>query len=240
MHRLRVCYGKRGRLAFLGHLEVTGALERGVRRARLPVAYSQGFNPKAKLAFGPALPVGVAGEREYVDVFLTDWLAASAASEAPADALPEGLPVVGANYVAASAPSLTAAAAAVVYEVAFVGLDPSAAGTLEQGIERLMNMETITVTRRGGPKTYEVGRALLRRPKILPDRDELTIQLWLRMIDQAPVRPDALAAQIAGDLGTATPAEGAQAGAGGPYMRVTRMECYAQQGDALVSLGEAR
>jgi radical SAM-linked protein len=229
MYRLRVCYGKTGRLAFLGHLEVTGALERGVRRARLPVAYGQGFHPKAKLAFGPALPVGVAGEREYVDLQLTDWIAPQSAVDALAGALPAGFPVRNANYVAANAPSLAAAAAVVVYEVELLGLEPASVKGLERGVERMMEMPRISVERRSGTREYDMDRAVFRKPKVVADRETPTLELWLRMIDQAPVRPDALARLIAGEGEVA----------GWRHMRVTRMECYAEAGDGLAALSEA-
>ncbi|MFM7508748.1 MAG: TIGR03936 family radical SAM-associated protein, partial [Actinomycetota bacterium] len=50
--RLRVRYNKRGRVRFLSHRDVARCLERAVRRAGLPVAYSQGFSPRARLHFG--------------------------------------------------------------------------------------------------------------------------------------------------------------------------------------------
>ena len=71
--RLRVRYRKTGRLRWLSHLEVVHALERSIRRARLPYAVTQGFSPHMKASFGPALPVGTAGEHEYFDVWLTGY-----------------------------------------------------------------------------------------------------------------------------------------------------------------------
>ena len=62
--RLRVSFAKTGRLRFLSHLEVVHALERAVRRTELEYAVTQGFNPRMKIAFGPALPVGTAGQRQ--------------------------------------------------------------------------------------------------------------------------------------------------------------------------------
>ena len=73
--RLRVRYGKVGRLSMLSHLEITHALERLVRRSSLPFALSQGFSPHMKIAFGPALPVGVGGTDEVFDVTLTAYVA---------------------------------------------------------------------------------------------------------------------------------------------------------------------
>ena len=58
--RLRVGFSKLDRAALLSHLELLHAIERIVRRAQLPYAITQGFHPHMKLAFGPALSVGVA------------------------------------------------------------------------------------------------------------------------------------------------------------------------------------
>jgi radical SAM family uncharacterized protein/radical SAM-linked protein len=72
LYRYRVCYGKLGLSRYLSHLEVGRLIDRAGRRAKWPIAFSGGFHPHPKLAFGPALPVGVAGENEYFDVELTE------------------------------------------------------------------------------------------------------------------------------------------------------------------------
>lgn len=73
--RLRVTYAETGRLVMLSHLEMARAMERAVRRAGLPYAVSQGFSPHMKIAFGAALPVGVGGMNEIIDVSLTEYVA---------------------------------------------------------------------------------------------------------------------------------------------------------------------
>lgn len=60
LFRLRVRYGKRDRLKYLGHLEVIHTIERIVRRAGLPYAVTQGFSPHMRVGFSSALPVGSA------------------------------------------------------------------------------------------------------------------------------------------------------------------------------------
>jgi len=67
----RVVYTKRGDAAFWGHLDFQRQVRLALRRAGLPAAYSQGFNPQALLKFGPPLPVGVEGEAELMDLALT-------------------------------------------------------------------------------------------------------------------------------------------------------------------------
>ncbi|NOX25741.1 MAG: TIGR03960 family B12-binding radical SAM protein [Deltaproteobacteria bacterium] len=58
-------YERRGKSRFVGHLEFLQALFRAVKRAGLPVKFSQGFNPSPNIAFSPALPVGMESLAEY-------------------------------------------------------------------------------------------------------------------------------------------------------------------------------
>jgi radical SAM-linked protein len=68
--RYRVHYSRLGDGRFLGHLEVLQLVFRGLHRTRLPILFSQGFNPSPKVSFSPALPVGVESYIEYFDVDL--------------------------------------------------------------------------------------------------------------------------------------------------------------------------
>lgn len=76
---LRIKYVKRPPLSFLSHLETVRSIERIIRRAKLPFALSEGFNPHMKIAFGAALPVGSASRGEYVDLRLKSYIAPSTA-----------------------------------------------------------------------------------------------------------------------------------------------------------------
>jgi len=68
--KVRLQYTKTGRLRYLSHLETTTALIRGMRRAGFPFKYTEGFHPGPKTSFGPALSVGTAGLKEYLDMEL--------------------------------------------------------------------------------------------------------------------------------------------------------------------------
>lgn len=64
---------KRGEeVKFISHLDLMKVFERAIRRARLPIAYSQGFNPHPSMVFGLPLSVGVTSEAEYGDFEITD------------------------------------------------------------------------------------------------------------------------------------------------------------------------
>jgi radical SAM family uncharacterized protein len=66
----RIRFAKVGRAAFLGHLDLVRLLARSLRRADLPLAMTRGFSPKPRMAFGPALGLGVPSLGELVDIDL--------------------------------------------------------------------------------------------------------------------------------------------------------------------------
>lgn len=68
--RVRVKWGKTPEVRFLSHLDNSRVFERALRRAKIPVAYSQGFHPHQRLAFGPPLTLGFSSEAEYFDIQL--------------------------------------------------------------------------------------------------------------------------------------------------------------------------
>src|ERR1700728_3230941 len=68
---LVIRYAKRGRMRFASHRDVARAVERGVRKAGLPIAYSAGFTPHPKISYAGAAPTGTASEAEYLEIALT-------------------------------------------------------------------------------------------------------------------------------------------------------------------------
>lgn len=72
VQRVRVRYAKRGRLRFSSHRDLARALERAIRRARVPMAYSAGFNPHPKISYVGAAPTGVASESEFFELALAE------------------------------------------------------------------------------------------------------------------------------------------------------------------------
>lgn len=97
--RVRLTYTKLGRARFIGSLELTTLFHRAARRTGLPIAFSQGYHPLPRFAFGPALPVGVESNGEFVDIDLTEPLTADAVRERLEGQLPEGMRIVAAESV---------------------------------------------------------------------------------------------------------------------------------------------
>jgi len=94
VQRLRVRYAKRGRLRFTSHRDFSRAFERAVFRARVPMAYSSGFNPHPRISYAGAAPTGSASEAEYLELALAQVVDPATIHAALAEALPDGLDVV--------------------------------------------------------------------------------------------------------------------------------------------------
>lgn len=94
VQRLRVRYAKRGRLRFTSHRDFSRAFERAVFRARLPMAYSSGFNPHPRISYAGAAPTGSASEAEYLELALAEVVDPAAVHAALDEAMPDGLDVL--------------------------------------------------------------------------------------------------------------------------------------------------
>lgn len=92
--RLRVRYAKRGRLRFTSHRDISRAVERAVRRAGIPVAFSGGFTPHPKISYAGAAATGVASEAEYLEIGLTETRDPARVRADLDAALPPGLDIV--------------------------------------------------------------------------------------------------------------------------------------------------
>jgi radical SAM-linked protein len=110
--RMRVTFATDDTVKYVGHLDMARAWERAIRRARLPLAYTQGFNPQARLHFAAALPVGFTGQAELIDVFLDATLEPADLLARLAPALPAGIRLIAATPVPREWPSLQAAVCA--------------------------------------------------------------------------------------------------------------------------------
>jgi radical SAM-linked protein len=125
--RMRVTFATADTVKYVGHLDMHRAWERAIRRARLPLAYTQGFNPQARLQFAAALPVGFTGQAEVADIYLNEALDPTVFLARLAAALPPGIRPLRAEPVAREVPSLQSQVCGARYRVE-VETDESNAG----------------------------------------------------------------------------------------------------------------
>lgn len=115
--KVRLQYTKTGRLRYLSHLETTTALIRGMRRAGFPFKYTEGFHPGPKTSFGPALSVGTAGLKEYLDMELIPPFDIPKGLLVLQGNLPSGLQAVTMKAIEKGEKSLTGFVVRYTYEI---------------------------------------------------------------------------------------------------------------------------
>jgi radical SAM-linked protein len=109
-------WGKTGLVRFLSHLDNNRIFERAIRRAGLPVLYSQGFHPHQKLSFGPPLPHGYSSECEFLDITI-EGNCTTAHLEALAKTLPDGYFMADYKLIYSKAPAISTLLNRAVYQV---------------------------------------------------------------------------------------------------------------------------
>src|SRR6266702_4427676 len=103
--RLVIRYAKRGRMRFASHRDIARAVERGVRIAGLPIAYSAGFSPHPSISYAGGAQTGTASEAEYLEIALTGPCAAADVRDRLDAALPSGIDVIDVFEMASATPA---------------------------------------------------------------------------------------------------------------------------------------
>jgi radical SAM-linked protein len=189
VQRLRLHYAKRGRLRFTSHRDFARAFERALVRARVPMAYSSGFNPHPRISYAGASPTGAASEAEYLEIGLREVVAAAQVRELLDAALPPGLDVL--DVVPAGPGSLAERMEASVWRLVLPSVSPQAAGA---ALRSFLDTPEVTVERmtKKGPRTFDC-RAAVTRAEVLgeaPDRPGCAILEIVLRHGTPSVRPD--------------------------------------------------
>ena len=114
--KIRVRYMKSGEGKFISHLDLIRLFKRAIIRTNLPIKYSEGFNPKMNLAFGPPLPVGVEGLNEYFDMEF-EHIASDDAVESINRYLPDFVKISEARVIKQKTESLNSAVNLLIYSM---------------------------------------------------------------------------------------------------------------------------
>jgi radical SAM-linked protein len=160
VQRLRLRYAKRGRLRFSSHRDFQRSLERAVRRADVPIAYSAGFNPHPRISYANAAPTGAASEAEYLEIALAQRRDVEEIRVALDRALPPGLDVTDA--VEAGPGALADRLQASIWQIEIMGdVEPL---VLQAAVARLLAADRVEVNRRmkTGLRTFDARAAIVR------------------------------------------------------------------------------
>ena len=106
MQRLRLTFSRGEELKYISHLDLMRLWERGLRRADMPVSYSQGFPPRPLLSLAAPLPIGVTSAGELMDIFLERRVSSKFLVKAMAEKLPSDIEILEVREVWSKLPSL--------------------------------------------------------------------------------------------------------------------------------------
>ena len=185
--RLRIAFSKHGKVRFTSHRDIARIWERALRRSELPVAYSEGFNPRPKLSFGLALSTGHESNGEYLDIELAADAAEIDVASLPSllsAHLPVGLTATGVVVGDRRMPSLQQAVTSCTWQIDVRDADPAA---VQESIDRLLERDEVMVTRER--KGKEVTDDL--RPAVLSLAVDSPIEDGVRLIAELGTQPRA-------------------------------------------------
>jgi radical SAM family uncharacterized protein/radical SAM-linked protein len=169
--RFRVKYTKTGPARFIGHLDLVRIFDRTMRRAGIPIAYSQGFHPHPKISFGPPLPLGMRSVAEYADFSLST--PHPEAGMLLAKNLPEGMEMLSIRPISEKAESLTKILILAEYRVQ-CGRDER----IGEKIKNILERGHIPVERmsKSGPKEADIRPGIIELA-VFPESDGFSMLL---------------------------------------------------------------
>ncbi len=153
--RIRIRFTKTGDLVWISHHDVMRLWERMLRRSGLPIAFSEGFNPRPRLSVPLALGIGVASRDEVVEVDLSRWVTAQGILEALAPCLPPGMGIAKLELLA---PGERGQVNRVEYAVA---LSPGEAEALAPRLADLLARSSLEIVRQRNQKPIDLKKYLI-------------------------------------------------------------------------------
>ena len=106
MQRLRIRFSRGEEIKYISHLDIMRLWERALRRARIPLAYSEGFNPRPRISLAAPLSVGVTSEAELMDIFLSKMVSPHWFTAAVNQQLSHGIQILEVFPIGSGIPSL--------------------------------------------------------------------------------------------------------------------------------------
>lgn len=157
--RLRITFRKGESARYLSHLDLQSTLEFSMRRARLPLELSEGFNPRPRMSLVSPLPLGYTGEREILEITLGDRLPPEEVLSRLQAAVPPGIAIRDVVEVSAEGKSAASKLLSARYSVEL----PEPVEDLSQRLDAILARETIEVEehRDGGLRRRNIRPAIL-------------------------------------------------------------------------------
>jgi radical SAM-linked protein len=198
MAKLRLEITKGEEIRYISHLDYASAMERAIIRAKLPAAYSEGFNPHMKLSFASALAVGVTSQAEYIDIELKEPVDLGQGVKRLSDMLPLGILVKGARYVPDNAPALMAIVNLATYDIIVPLMAAGDIGIMEDSIRWFNDVETVLYTRESpkGKKEIEMKQYMAEAIQLIAKEKAVHLNVQIRITSTGSIKPGEIIAAL--------------------------------------------
>jgi radical SAM-linked protein len=196
MQRWRISFSRGEEVKFISHLDLMRLWERALRRAGVPLAYSQGFSPHPRLSLAAPLALGITSQAELMDLFLIRPVSDRYLVGALRQQLPRGIDILEAHPVAPTAPSLPSQVRFTEYRVE-VATDKSSQ-EVETALASLLSAQSLPWqhSRDTGIRHYDL-RALIRDLWLMEkEGSRCLLGMRLRSDSSGSGRPEQVAAAL--------------------------------------------
>jgi radical SAM-linked protein len=194
VQKLRIRYAKRGRLRFASHRDLARTLERALRRANVPMAFSAGFSPHPKISYIGAAPTGSASEAEYLEIGLSVACEPEAVRAALDAALPDEVAILECVEAAEGTGSLADRIDTSVWRVELPGVPPD---DLRTAVGEFLARDEVTVAKRTKNGLRDIdARASVASASAGEEAGCAILHVVVRQLTPA-VRPDDVLAALA-------------------------------------------
>lgn len=192
VQRLRFTFRKEGAARYISHLDLARALERSLNRAKIPVAYTRGFNRRPRMQFASALPLGFTSEFELADVLLRERMEPEVAMGQLMAKMAPGIVIYQTDEVPTKSPALQSVTESSVYVVTL--LDDVDLATMQGRIDALLSATEVMRERRG--KVYDL-RPLILDLQVSESVDgAVVVRIGVLLRPGATGRPDEVLAAL--------------------------------------------
>ncbi len=189
-YRYRINYSIKDGMRYTSNLDIHKMWERTFRRAKLPLAYSQGFHPQPKIQQASPLPLGFLSDYEIVDFFLEQEMDILPLEAALNNSLPSGISVNSIIKINLVEPALQTQTIASEYHILF--LEEFDSNKIIESIQDLKSKKTVIRSRRG--KSYDL-RPLILDLEIIME-DSCYLKMLLKSKDGATGRPEEVLSEL--------------------------------------------
>ncbi|TLN15332.1 DUF2344 domain-containing protein [bacterium] len=191
MPRVRISFSKGAGVRFVSHLDLMKAFERAIRRAAIPIAFSEGFNPHPKMSFASALAVGVTSDTEYMDMELRENLEPEAVARQLAAALPPGIDIKNAWLAPENSPPLMATVNRTRYDVRVRLTETVTPEDLPEYINKTLEQKELVIVKntKKGPKPKDIRSGIMHLAGRLAGEDVIFDMLLLTG-NEGSIRPE--------------------------------------------------